>query len=71
MKMDAEHTSLLASEKRKRRVDDVDKRREYRIAHGLEEPAESDGGAVGSEGKEAEGEEERKKRSVKKWLGIW
>lgn len=38
MKMHADHVTLETTEKRKRNVDDVQKRKEYRIAHGLEEP---------------------------------
>ncbi|EAS34071.3 uncharacterized protein CIMG_05095 [Coccidioides immitis RS] len=38
MKMHADHLTLETTEKRKRNVDDVQKRKEYRIAHGLEEP---------------------------------
>ncbi|EEP81594.1 conserved hypothetical protein [Uncinocarpus reesii 1704] len=37
MKMHADHVTLETTEKRKRNVDDVQKRKEYRIAHGLEE----------------------------------
>ncbi|KAF3480528.1 uncharacterized protein GIQ15_05875 [Arthroderma uncinatum] len=59
MKMHAEHTTVVAKEKRKRIVDDIDKRKEYRIAHGLEEDdrqkpdnAEAAEGAVSVEGVE-------------------
>ncbi|KAL1965547.1 hypothetical protein VTN77DRAFT_5631 [Rasamsonia byssochlamydoides] len=37
-KMHVEHTSRLTREKRHRRIEDAEKRRQYRIAHGLEEP---------------------------------
>lgn len=36
MKMHSEHTTLEASERRKRGLADVDKRKSYRKAHGLE-----------------------------------
>ncbi|KAK2746824.1 hypothetical protein FQN57_002866 [Myotisia sp. PD_48] len=75
MKMHAEHGSLITSEKRKRRVDDVDKRREYRIAHGLEkdENATTDDGTESAERADgvADGSEPPKRRPIKKWLGIW
>ncbi|KAL1956931.1 hypothetical protein VTO42DRAFT_6678 [Malbranchea cinnamomea] len=44
MKMHSDHQTLQASEKRKRLSDDVVKRREYRIAHGLEEPENNESG---------------------------
>ncbi|KAJ5125562.1 uncharacterized protein N7443_008630 [Penicillium atrosanguineum] len=82
-RMDVQHNSLRVREQRHRRVEDAEKRRQYRVAHGLEEPNESDKKA--QEGKEvevddqspvaiAEGEFvdwEGKKKPVKKWLGIW
>jgi hypothetical protein len=69
--------SLQTAERRKRNIDDVEKRREYRRAHGLEEDEKSSSsGGTGEEGVEREGEQthtdwEGKKRRVKKWLGIW
>ena len=76
MKMHSDHKTLEASEKRKRLSDDVVKRREYRIAHGLEEPEE--GGKEGEKDDqspvavaEGAGEERVERRPVKKWLGIW
>ncbi|KAG2413438.1 hypothetical protein HFD88_002627 [Aspergillus terreus] len=39
-RMHVEHTSLETREKRQRRVEDAEKRRQFRVAHGLEEPAE-------------------------------
>ncbi|WEW57234.1 hypothetical protein PRK78_002699 [Emydomyces testavorans] len=60
MKLHADHVTLETTEKRKRNVDDVEKRREYRIAHGLEEreagrdqPGDDDGNN-GPQGKEEE-----------------
>jgi hypothetical protein len=37
-RMHVDHTSMRTREKRHRRIDDAEKRRQYRIAHGLEEP---------------------------------
>jgi hypothetical protein len=65
--MHTEHASLETAEKRKRRVDDVEKRREYLVAHGLEAPGPGDkvAGANGEEGGEVV------QRKPKRWLGIW
>jgi hypothetical protein len=72
-------------EKRLKRVEDAEKRRQYRIAHGLEEPDEKTKGEAAevvddqspvavdvpavSEGEYVDWE--GKKRPAKKWLGIW
>jgi hypothetical protein len=40
--MHVQHTSMLTREKRHRRIEDAEKRRKYRIAHGLEEPDDAD-----------------------------
>lgn len=45
-----QHNSIETREKRRRRVDDAEKRRQYRVAHGLEEPNEKD--LAGADGKE-------------------
>jgi hypothetical protein len=37
--MHVQHTSMVARENRHKRVEDAEKRRQYRIAHGLEEPS--------------------------------
>lgn len=37
--MHVQHTSVLAREKRHKRIEDAEKRRQYRVAHGLEAPA--------------------------------
>lgn len=37
-RMHVEHESQLTRERRHRRVEDAEKRRQFRIAHGLEEP---------------------------------
>lgn len=72
-------------EKRLKRVEDAEKRRQYRIAHGLEEPDEKterptaevvdDQSPVAVDAPAVGAEEyvdwEGKKRPVKKWLGIW
>lgn len=41
-KMHVQHTSLVAREHRQRRVEDAEKRRRYRVAHGLEEDSVED-----------------------------
>lgn len=79
MKMDSEHNSLQASEKRKRISDDVVKRQEYRVAHGLEEPQVAEGEGEGQEKEKAEGQAGgvqddavvHERRPLKKWFGIW
>ncbi|OJD37709.1 major facilitator superfamily [Diplodia corticola] len=108
-RMHADHVSHETAEKRKRKVEDVDKRAEYRRAHGLDaaedtgllrgwlaEPHEkrteevvvvgADGEGRGQEQereqspvakeeqegfRDFEGRQQRERRPVKKWLGIW
>ncbi|KAI9368443.1 hypothetical protein BJX61DRAFT_218912 [Aspergillus egyptiacus] len=41
-RMHVQHTSVETREKRHRRVEDAEKRRQFRIAHGLEEPSEEE-----------------------------
>ncbi|THC90289.1 hypothetical protein EYZ11_010244 [Aspergillus tanneri] len=41
-RMHVEHNSLETRQKRQRRVEDAEKRRQYRVAHGLEEQSEED-----------------------------
>lgn len=36
--MDVQHNSMRVREQRHRRIEDAEKRRQYRLAHGLEEP---------------------------------
>ncbi|KAL4803526.1 hypothetical protein BDV18DRAFT_42204 [Aspergillus unguis] len=82
-RMHVQHTSRETREKRMRRVEDAEKRRQFRIAHGLEEPAENE---VAKEGEQVDDQSpvavdqaqsqefvdwEGKRRPVKKWLGIW
>ncbi|PYH44864.1 uncharacterized protein BP01DRAFT_357210 [Aspergillus saccharolyticus JOP 1030-1] len=45
-RMHVEHSSRQTREKRRQRVDDAEKRRQYRIAHGLEEAPEEEGAAA-------------------------
>ncbi|KAH8699291.1 hypothetical protein BGW36DRAFT_407086 [Talaromyces proteolyticus] len=45
-KMHVEHNSVVARENRHKRIDDAEKRRQYRIAHGLEEPAHAGASVV-------------------------
>ncbi|RAH66539.1 uncharacterized protein BO66DRAFT_331123 [Aspergillus aculeatinus CBS 121060] len=44
-RMHVEHSSQQTREKRRQRVEDAEKRRQYRIAHGLEEASETAEGA--------------------------
>jgi hypothetical protein len=74
---------MRVREQRHRRVEDAEKRKMYRVAHGLEEEdaKKEDGGAkkevdvqspVAVEVGEGEFVDwEGKKRPVKKWFGIW
>ncbi|KAJ5084060.1 hypothetical protein NUU61_008639 [Penicillium alfredii] len=39
-RMHVQHNSMRVREQRHRRIEDAEKRRQYRVAHGLEEPAE-------------------------------
>lgn len=87
LRLHQQHVSLETAERRKRNIDDVEKRRQYRVAHGLEaeseadrasrEKAETEAGAAKESGEgetTAEGEHvevERKRKPLKKWLGIW
>ncbi|OAL72403.1 hypothetical protein A7D00_3402 [Trichophyton violaceum] len=84
MKMHAEHTTVISKEKRKRISDDIDKRKEYRIAHGLEEDdrvkADDAHVAEGVENAVVEGADNVQSvssegtapmRKPKRWLGIW
>lgn len=77
-----QHESMRVREQRHRRIEDAEKRRQYRVAHGLEEPNEADKqkAVVQADGQEptvAGGEKaefvdwEGQRRPVKKWLGIW
>ncbi|OTB05319.1 hypothetical protein M426DRAFT_10646 [Hypoxylon sp. CI-4A] len=52
MKLHEEHESALTAEKRKRRVEDVAKRNEYRKAHGMEPAQGFWAGGLSSESKE-------------------
>ncbi|GFF50951.1 hypothetical protein IFM58399_08941 [Aspergillus lentulus] len=84
-RMHVQHNSMETREKRLKRVEDAEKRRQYRIAHGLEEPDEKterptaevvdDQSPVAVDAPAVGAEEyvdwEGKKRPVKKWLGIW
>ncbi|KAJ6096476.1 hypothetical protein N7486_007222 [Penicillium sp. IBT 16267x] len=78
-RMHVQHESMRVREKRHARIEDAEKRRQYRIAHGLEEPAgEKDQPVVDDQSPIAVAPEQGeyvdfdgKKRPVKKWLGIW
>ena len=84
-KMDKQHNSVLAREHRQRRVNDAEKRRQYRVAHGMEEPSEEDKAgqaetqaidpqspiAVPAQEGETYVDFDGNKKPVKKWFGIW
>ncbi|KAB8076652.1 hypothetical protein BDV29DRAFT_83206 [Aspergillus leporis] len=85
-RMHVQHTSVQTREKRHQRIEDAEKRRQYRVAHGLEEEqaeekskAEAqvvdDQSPIAAEPETTQGEGyvdwEGKRRPVKKWLGIW
>lgn len=79
-RMDVQHNSLRVREQRHRRIEDAEKRRQYRVAHGLEEPNEQDkkeevkddqSPVAAEKGDEEFVDWEGKKKPVKKWLGIW
>lgn len=80
--MHVQHESMRVREQRHRRIEDAEKRRQFRVAHGLEEPTERDLEKKGGDGQspvaatvDGNGGEyvdfEGKRRPVKKWLGIW
>lgn len=84
LRLDSERTTAETMERRKRKVEDVQKRAAYRKAHGLE--TEDFGGWTSKNdeqllgpgmpvGDHAEGElpteQVRPKKPLKKWLGIW
>ncbi|KAF2145787.1 uncharacterized protein K452DRAFT_244126 [Aplosporella prunicola CBS 121167] len=59
-KMHAEHVSAETAERRKRKVDDIDKRNEFKRAHGIDVEEGGKGllgGLLGGEAKEAQAEE--------------
>ncbi|KAI9044059.1 uncharacterized protein KD926_001882 [Aspergillus affinis] len=53
-RMHVQHNSLETRQKRQRRVEDAEKRRQYRVAHGMEEPSAEDNKDAKTE---ADGEE--------------
>lgn len=76
-RMDVQHNSMLTREKRLQRVEDAEKRRRYRVAHGLEEDTKPEDTKpekeIDDQSPVAEGyvDWEGNKKPVKKWLGIW
>ncbi|OKL61263.1 hypothetical protein UA08_03193 [Talaromyces atroroseus] len=74
-KMHVQHTSMIARENRHKRIEDAEKRRQYRIAHGLEEPEKAASPVVEDDqspiAAPVAAGEETEKRVVKKWFGIW
>lgn len=84
MRLDSERTTAETMERRKRKVEDVQKRAAYRKAHGLETDesfggwtAKSDeqllgpGMPIGDTDGEQTEQLARPKKPLKKWLGIW
>lgn len=84
LRLNTEYTAAETAERRKQKVDDVQKRAQYRKAHGLDQDegfggwtAKSDNELIGpaipsGDGSISPEEVEVKKRPpVKKWLGIW
>ncbi|KAK2873710.1 hypothetical protein FQN49_002149 [Arthroderma sp. PD_2] len=71
LKMDAQHTTMISKEKRKMAVDDIDKRKEYRIAHGLEKDDRENADGTEVEGNAVGGEGTASMKNPKRWLGIW
>lgn len=85
--MDVQHNSTMTREKRLQRVEDAEKRRRYRVAHGLEEDNSSNVATSQKEvddqspvavdvdskgqGQETFVDWEGNKKPVKKWFGIW
>ncbi|KAL2825158.1 hypothetical protein BDW59DRAFT_74745 [Aspergillus cavernicola] len=86
-RMHVQHNSMETREKRHRRVEDAEKRKQFRVAHGLEE-AEAEENVeekvvddqspvaveIQGQGQGKEGgyvDWEGKRKPVKKWLGIW
>ncbi|KAL2872804.1 uncharacterized protein BJX67DRAFT_19009 [Aspergillus lucknowensis] len=53
-RMHVQHTSIETREKRLRRVEDAEKRRQFRVAHGLEEPSEAELKSKSKSGAEGE-----------------
>lgn len=81
-RMDVQHNSMIVREQRHRRVEDAEKRRQFRIAHGLEEPNEKDKATLDTQSPiaadadavangQGENAVSEQKKPVKKWLGIW
>ena len=81
-RMHVQHNSMRVREQRHRRVEDAEKRKQYRIAHGLEEPEKNLDEEAVSQSPVAEpaaavpaGEVyvdfEGNQKPVKKWFGIW
>lgn len=67
---------MLTREKRLQRVEDAEKRRRYRVAHGLEEdisPAAPVKPEVDDQSPVAvvQGVDGQENKPVKKWFGIW
>ncbi|KAJ6008429.1 hypothetical protein N7540_012405 [Penicillium herquei] len=83
-RMHVQHESMRVREQRHRRVEDAEKRKQYRIAHGLEEAPETEtvddqspiavesSTASAPQGKsDAYVDFEGNVKPVKKWFGIW
>lgn len=81
-RMHVQHNSMRVREQRHRRVEDAEKRKQYRIAHGLEDAEKPADGEVDSQSPVAEPavatpqsgvyvDFEGNEKPVKKWFGIW
>ena len=77
-KLNVHHTTEETQKRRKKKLEEVEKRKQYRIAHGLQAPDPLPSKEIMGEDVdtlEGEGREyvdfERKKRHYKKWFGIW
>ena len=69
-KLHTQRTSEETAERRRKKVEDVEKRRRYRKAHGLEKDQASESTSLDdSEGVYSDFEGRR--RPIKKWFGIW
>ena len=85
VRLNTEYTGVQTAERRKQRVEDVQKRAEYRKAHGLDQDegiggwtAKSDQDSLGPSLEVGDGSvgveqqvERQKRPPIKKWLGIW
>lgn len=75
--MHVQHESMRVREQRHQRIEDAEKRRQYRVAHGMEEPNEGekekekvdDQSPIAQDGEYVDFD--GNKKPIKKWFGIW